>query len=188
MRNILLILLFFSSFLKSQSFSYQNCDSVDRIQKFYVDYNSGSTYNWSVSDGYILSQINNKVTVIFPDSNSVYVLSVVEYNSSGCPGYEKKVLIESKPCEIIWIPNTFTPDDDNLNDIFKIYGKVDEKDFVLEVYNKWGEMIFKSNNPEYGWDGRFNNKIAQDDVYVYKVICRVNKKYFIKYGTVTLLK
>ena len=188
MRIFLLIFIFLSSFLKSQSLSYQNCDSIDRIQKFYVDYHIGSTYNWSVSSGYILSQSNNRVTVIFPDSNTIYSINVIEYNENGCPGFIQKVLIESLPCQTIWIPNSFTPDYDGLNDIFKVVGDVDKKDFSLQIYNRWGQILFNTNNPEQGWDGKFNNSMSLDDVYVYKVICRINKRYFIKYGSVTLLK
>jgi gliding motility-associated-like protein len=188
MKLIVTLLLLFSFNLKSQIISYNNCDSVDRIQKFYVDFNNGSTYNWNLSNGSILFQDNNKVTVLFPDTNTNFVLSVVEFNQYGCQGDVKKIIIESKPCELIWIPSAFTPNDDNLNDTFKVVGKVDPKDFVLEIFNKWGERIFVSNNPNYGWDGKYKEQIVQDDVYVYKIICKINSKYFIKYGSVTLLK
>ena len=86
------------------------------------------------------------------------------------------------------MPSAFTPNDDNLNDVFKVVGKVDSKDFVLEIFNKWGERIFVSNDPSYGWDGTYKGRMVQDDVYVYKIICKINSKHFIKYGSVTLLK
>ena len=78
---VTLFLLFSFNFnLKSQTISYNNCDSVDRIQKFYVDFNDGSTYKWDLNNGTILSQDNNKVTVLFPDTNMNFVLSVVEFS------------------------------------------------------------------------------------------------------------
>ena len=188
MKLIVTLFLLFSFNLKSQTISYNNCDSVDRIQKFYVDFHPESTYKWYLNNGTILSQDNNRVTVMFPDTSTNFVLSVVEFNQYGCQGEVRKIIIESKSCELIWVPSAFTPNDDNLNDVFKVVGKVDSKDFVLEIFNKWGERIFVSNDPSYGWDGTYKGRMVQDDVYVYKIICKINSKHFIKYGSVTLLK
>ena len=70
MKLIVILFLLFSFNLKSQVISYNNCDSVDRIQKFYVEYSDGSTYKWDLNNGSILSQDNNRVTVLFPDTNT----------------------------------------------------------------------------------------------------------------------
>ena len=188
MKLIVTLFLLFSFNLKSQTISYNNCDSVDRIQKFYVDFHPESTYKWYLNNGTILSQDNNRVTVLFPDTNTNFILSVVEFNQYGCQGEVRKLIIESNSCELIWVPSAFTPDDDNLNDVFKIVGKVDSKDFILEIFNKWGERIFVSNDPNYGWNGYYNGRIVQNDLYVYKIICKIKSKHFIKYGSVTLLK
>ena len=86
------------------------------------------------------------------------------------------------------LPDTITSFKYDVPDVFKVVGKVDSKDFVLEIFNKWGERIFVSNDPSYGWDGTYKGRMVQDDVYVYKIICKINSKHFIKYGSVTLLK
>jgi gliding motility-associated-like protein len=189
MRLILIFLVLFSLDLKSQV-KINNCDYSDRVQTFYVDQNPGSTYYWSVSAGDIVTQDNNKITILFPDKTGQYVLSLIEVGENGCPGDERKLLIEILPCEeeVIWIPSAFTPNGDGRNDIFMIFGNVKSKDFTFEIYNRWGELIFLSQDPKLGWDGRYKGKFVQDDLYLYKLQCRVNSKIFVKNGTITLIK
>lgn len=189
MRWILIFLVLLSFDLKSQ-IVFNNCDYSDRVQSFYVDLTSGSTYYWSVSEGELLSQDNNKVTILFPDKFGKFVVSVIEISENGCPGDERKLLVESLPCEeeVIWIPSAFTPNGDGRNDIFNIFGNIKSKDYALEIYNRWGELIFLSNDPKLGWDGKYKGKSVQDDLYIYKLQCRINSKIFIKNGTITLIK
>ena len=190
MRLILTFLLLLSFNLRSQTLSFTNCDSTDRVQTFYVELNTGSTYNWSVTGGTIISQNSNRITVLFPNTESSFTISVVENNASGCPGEERKLLIESLPCKeaVIWIPSAFTPNSDGLNDIFYVMGLVSNEKFSFEIYNRWGERLFATNDPTIGWDGSYQGQIVQDDVYIYKVFCMVNSKYFAKYGSVSLLR
>jgi gliding motility-associated-like protein len=115
---------------------------------------------------------------------------VIENNASGCTGEERKLLVESLPCseEVVWIPSAFTPNGDGLNDVFYVMGLISDKKFSFEVYNRWGERVFATNDPNTGWDGTYNGKIVQDDIYVYKVFCTVNSRYLAKYGSISVLK
>ena len=72
-----------------------------------------------------------------------------------------------------FVPNCFTPNNDSHNDIFYPYARNIE-DYELLVFNRWGEIIFKSNNQTIGWDGSYNGQAAQEDVYVYKVLYSVD--------------
>jgi len=67
-----------------------------------------------------------------------------------------------------YIPNTFTPDGDGINDIFKPEMFCDFSNFKLNIYNRWGELIFQTDNPNLGWDGLSQNNNAQIGVYVYQ--------------------
>jgi hypothetical protein len=125
------LFLLFSFNLKSQTISYNNCDSVDRIQNFYVDFHPESTYKWYLNNGTILSQDNNRVTVVFPDTNTNFVLSVVEFNQYGCQGEVRKLIIESKSCELIWIPSAFTPNDDTVVLCFQV--SLDDDGYMIEI-------------------------------------------------------
>ena len=74
-------------------------------------------------------------------------------------------------CPNFGIPNAFTPNGDDLNDVFFVYG-VGLFEYELLIFNRWGQLIYKSNDQNEGWDGTVNGKPCQIDVYVYKIIYR----------------
>ena len=64
-------------------------------------------------------------------------------------------------------------------------------DYELLIFNRWGEVIFESRNPNIGWDGKFNGKLMQDGTYVWKITIRTTESKREKksyYGHVNLLK
>lgn len=74
--------------------------------------------------------------------------------------------------EPFYVPNSFTPNGDSQNDIFKpVAGSVSE--WELNIYTTWGDRIFTSNDPSAGWDGTYNDKSASVGSYVYEVKYRV---------------
>ena len=78
--------------------------------------------------------------------------------------------IKEKICDcFFYVPNTFTPNGDEVNNVFEVKLLCDFSDFHLLIFNRWGEIIFESYNLKYGWDGTYNNKIVVDGVYVYKL-------------------
>jgi gliding motility-associated-like protein len=94
----------------------------------------------------------------------------------------------------IKIPNAFTPNNDDINDEFKfVYPNfIDIENFTIEIYNRWGQKIFESNNPNFSWNGFFNSKEVMDGSYLYFVnidyFCgnKIDKK--ILKGLVEVLK
>jgi gliding motility-associated-like protein len=87
----------------------------------------------------------------------------------------------------VYIPNAFVPN--GINKIFKpVTVFVDKLDYTMKIFNKWGQLIFETNNPEQGWDGKVNGNLVQVGVYAYYIrIKNANGEYFQKWGTVTLL-
>ena len=68
----------------------------------------------------------------------------------------------------IYVPNTFTPNRDDHNEIFKPFTYfVSEKGYLFSIYNKYGSKIFETNNPQKGWDGSFQGSQVPNDNYVY---------------------
>jgi gliding motility-associated-like protein len=70
----------------------------------------------------------------------------------------------------LFVPNSFSPDGNEYNNQFKVSGYgIDAYTFLLEIYNRWGELIFASNNPEIGWDGSYGkkNELAPNGTYTY---------------------
>lgn len=85
------------------------------------------------------------------------------------------------------VPNVFSPNDDGVNDLFRVVhsGTIDVK--MFNVYNRWGQLVYESRNNE-GWDGRHNGKLAPSDVYVYHVIFELGGTEFDERGDLTLLR
>ena len=73
------------------------------------------------------------------------------------------------PSMSLYIPNTFTPNGDGINDTFGISGEA-IKEFNMIIYNRWGDQVFSSNNTNTRWDGTFQGKKVSSGTYVYKVI------------------
>ncbi len=105
---------------------------------------------------------------IFPDTGLTTVQLVVTH-MSGCMDTMIQ-LIDVIPQITYFLPNAFTPNEDSVNDFFRGKGLVDGlKDFKLSIWNRWGEMIFETNDPLEAWNGKKNNsgKISPNGVYVY---------------------
>jgi gliding motility-associated-like protein len=86
----------------------------------------------------------------------------------------------------VFIPTAFTPNSDGMNDMFRVKGE-NLQNFRLMVYDRWGEKIFESSNPNDGWDGTFKGNPVQNDTYVYQVTA-ANLKGSKLTGAVTLVR
>lgn len=96
---------------------------------------------------------------------------------------------------LLFIPNAFTPDGDYLNDVFNPGIAVDLpfNEYLLQIYNRWGEVVFESKNPLEGWDGSFRNMQASSGSYLWKIELQLQKdeesKYIQQYtGQLNLLR
>ena len=92
----------------------------------------------------------------------------------------------------IFVPQAFTPNGDNKNEVFKVVG-ANAKDFELLVFNRWGEQIFSSTDINQGWDGTCRGDKVQIDVYVWKLTYSENldtgkTKKHLRMGTVALVE
>ncbi len=72
-------------------------------------------------------------------------------------------------CTDFWIPNSFTPNGDGLNDVFRVFTSADEDvlRYSLFIYNRWGELVYYSNDVREWWDGKFKGQDAPVGVYNY---------------------
>ncbi|MBP6873028.1 MAG: gliding motility-associated C-terminal domain-containing protein [Bacteroidales bacterium] len=96
----------------------------------------------------------------------------------GCLGSDSvyvKLTSEEIPETHLFIPNAFTPDGDGVNDTFlALYSGNDISHFTMDVYDRWGGRIFRSENILVGWDGKKNGKECPGGVYVYKIVFSVD--------------
>jgi gliding motility-associated-like protein len=150
---------------------------------------NGNTYNWNFA-GLGTSNASNP-SYSFPyDSGGVYNVCLNAISINGCVDticHTVEILDEF----LFYAPNAFTPDGDGVNDIFKpVIQGFKPDSYQLMIFNRWGELIFQSNNVDIGWDGTHKNMKAKEDTYVWKVtvkkLINEDKKSFT--GHVNLLR
>jgi gliding motility-associated-like protein len=143
-------------------------------------------YEWSSSTGDLIEPIPNPV--VTPNEATTYSVTVTDEH--GCTGTATlTVPVITPECneEEIFLPNAFTPNDDNENDILYLRGNY-ILSMEIHIYNRWGEEVFTSNDINIGWDGTYKGKKLEPDVFGYylNVGCPGDKSYFEK-GNITLL-
>lgn len=145
---------------------------------------------WDFGDGETLSPSTSSPVHDFPNEQpGVFTTTLIVQNANGCYDtvlHDIRILSEFA----FFIPNAFTPNDDGSNDYFNGAG-VGITVYDLWIYDRWGNMIFHSEDLNHHWDGRAKNgsEIAQQDVYVWKVkLTDVFEKVHDYMGTVTLVK
>lgn len=88
----------------------------------------------------------------------------------------------------LYVPTAFTPNGDDLNDIFSSFGEFVEE-FDMEIYDRWGKLIFHGTDQQKGWDGRINGQAASEGVYVFKIrVVGYDGQVLTRSGSVTLLR
>jgi gliding motility-associated-like protein len=88
-----------------------------------------------------------------------------------------------------WFPDAFTADENGLNDAFRLKYSCEVSHFQIEIFDRWGSMLFESNNPDFSWDGKSGGKICMEGVYVYHVEFRsATGMRYERRGTITLLR
>lgn len=115
-------------------------------------------------------------TFSFPDGEvGQYPVTLIVETELGCSDtvtYMMNVVEDV----LFYAPNTFTPDGDEFNQTWKAeISGIDESNFELLIFNRWGELIWESRDPNVGWDGTYNGKIVQDGTYGW--VARVGVPY-----------
>ncbi len=121
----------------------------------------------------------------------IYYPKLVVENEYGCKDTAVKK-IEVQDEFTLYVPTAFSPDGDNINDGFRAVGHgIDLNNYFIGVYDRWGEIIWKSNDLFEYWDGyaKDGDKIVQNGVYVWKVVCKdIFGNEHEKAGTVTVIR
>lgn len=164
--------------------TFVNCMNDDRNIFYSTSFTPGSTYHWNLN-GNDFPDTTNYVYVGFPNiSNFTSNLSVYEVNEFGCIGPESMIFVYSEKCGEVYIPNSFSPNGDNVNDHFRVYTNGQIEEFKMSVYDRWGLVVytFGGQNDEWVADN------IQNDVYVYKFSGMVASRWVNKIGHVTLIR
>jgi len=144
--------------------TYTNCGDMVP-QEYQVSYDVDKTYYWDISQGQIIYDQDNSITVQWPDSIGTYIISVytTRFGCEGDTSYHE-VIVEECPYLQIFIPNSFTPNEDNNNETFYVRGADGDKIESMMIFNRWGHRVYETTNNT-PWDG----KGCQTGVYGYSI-------------------
>jgi gliding motility-associated-like protein len=146
----------------------------------------GVSYTWS-PDLYISRNNGNKITVK-PYQSTTYI--VQGRDETGCTGMDSvTVFFFNEGTQKLFMPTAFTPNGDGLNDIIRPIFIGPAANYDFRVYNRWGQLIYRSKTPGMGWDGMLKGMPQKSDVYVFYITAEgdCNGKFERK-GTFALIR
>lgn len=152
-------------------FSYSPDDptSISNVVTFSDQSQGANRWLWNFGDGGT-SVLANPMHV-FRDTG-VFVVSQIVTHPSGCRD-TATLNVDVRPEVRFHLPNAFSPNGDGLNDLYKGVGIMEgAQNFQMSIWNRWGEMIFETNNPNEGWNGRIQNTGKDVPLGVYVVYVR----------------
>jgi len=119
----------------------------------------------------LIAQNTPNVNLSF-DSIGTYEMVLVY--DDGCHVSDTlKALIQAESCSqnlcLVEVPNVFTPDDSQANDFFELAANCQLESFHITIFNRWGEAVFESNDPQFQWDGSYKSRALSEGVYFYKL-------------------
>ena len=151
----------------------------------------GTSYTWDINGQ---GASGENVTYNVPSITSGEFQACLEVvGPGGCMDAQCYTVVVSSE-SYIFVPNSFTPDADGTNDVFApvIAGLTSDYRYSIRIYNRWGEVIFESNDPNEVWTGNVHNGgyYAQEDAYVYEITLqlRAGEPPFRKVGSVVLIR
>ena len=153
-----------------KNMTLQNGDSI-KLMPNVNNNNNNLTWLWSPPIG--LSCTNCATPTLTPLSKNRYHLTVRD-KQFGCMASDS-FFVNIILCTKVYIPNAFSPNDDNLNDVFTAYGSDCAKGIKkMSIFNRWGNLVYSVENTALGsvaqgWNGKYNGKALPMGVYVYVI-------------------
>ena len=153
---------------------------------------SGNLVNlWDFGDGNQLVNSLNTIEYSYPFSEGDYLIKLTVSSIDGCMDSTEQ-LIQIKGDVIYYVPNCFTPDGDEFNNSFLpiFTSGFDPMNYELTIYNRWGEIVFVSENHLTAWNGSYNNMICPDGIYSYIIKYKIPDLDLFKYisGQINLIR
>ena len=140
-------------------------------------------YTWqdgSKDSVLLVSQSGTYWVSAYIEDYKITVTDTIRVNYTDC----------TPPKYLLWIPNSFTPNGDGLNDIFKPETLAEIEEYTMLIFNRWGQQIFESNNINKAWDGKYKGRIVESGVYTYRIEAtdKLTKEKKVYNGRVTLIQ
>ncbi len=157
----------------------QDIDTICKGTSTTLTASGGSNFLWSTGE-------TTASILIAPYLTSTYTVTASNtLNNVECTATATTQL-NVRNCNMIYIPNSFAPF--GLNPIFKPMGEIKSaRNYSFQIFNRWGQLIFETSDPEKGWDGKHNGEYVQSGAYIYYLKFDNIDEKFEKVGTVTIL-
>src|SRR5690554_586589 len=131
----------------------------------------GDSFEWLFGDEEISTE--TQATHKYDLEETSYTVTLIATSNLGCTDTTSLVILVEEPL-IYFIPNTFTPDGNNVNQTFKpiFTSGFDPLDYHLTIFNRWGEKVFESYDANFGWDGTYGMDgygLVKEGTYVYTI-------------------
>jgi gliding motility-associated-like protein len=129
-----------------------------------------STWEWQSLGAETINSAGSSAIFTYPQGQvGTYPITLFVTTAQGCSD-SITLEIEIVPDIILYVPNSFTPDDDEHNQNWGInIDGIDFENFQLVVYNRWGELIWESKDARESWNGTYNNSIVPSGTYIWKI-------------------
>ena len=169
-------------------FSYTLLPSPDEVRLQMNNLSSADvvTNNWDMDKG-ITSQMSNPIAVYTDSGRFSLTLEVI--NAAGCSDTFNLKTGLYYPEFVFYLPTVFSPNGNGINDIFKPNGSQYNRKYTMEIFNRWGQRVFITNDVTQGWDGTYQDKECPDGIYhCYVRIMPMKGPLKSYYSGVTLLR
>lgn len=136
-----------------------------------VNFAATSNYNivtWYWSPSAEMSCYDCRATSVIANESRTYYVNVTDEN--GCPAMDSVSVKVIRTCEgDIWVPNAFTPNGDEVNDKFMVRSTGFAQLVYFRVFDRWGNLVYITDDINQGWDGKYHGAMVNPDVYVWWV-------------------
>ena len=161
-----------------------NPATIIKGESIILNASGGGTYQWAPAGSLNCSTCVSPLAT--PTANTIYCVFVTDINS--CTDSACIAITVEIPCEPLFIPNAFSPNDDGENDILFVIGNCIKK-LELKIYDRWGEKVFETADPTQGWDGSYIGKAENTAMFTYYISATLsNNEKITKTGNISLIK
>lgn len=177
-------------------FTYASANvGAQNTEVYFSNTSTGAnSYEWLFDEGQSISTEINPTYTFTNELGGSYEVTLIAYSSIGCSD-TTFTTINLEEDLLFFIPNAFTPDGDEFNQIFQpvFTSGFDPYDFNMTIFNRYGEIIFETNDASIGWDGTLqsaNNTAVQNGIYTWKIEFKtlLNDERKVLVGHVNLLR
>ena len=173
------------------NFTYDPTESFipNTLVNFTNTSTGGNMYFWDIA-GFRNSTDSNERYEFPKTDGGIYPVTLTVTNEGGCSDQVTKNVTIKNPLNV-WIPNSFTPNDDGLNDVFRvIFNNNSVEEYSIHIFNRWGELMFYSEELDFEWDGTHNGEKVPNGTYIWKIIGKEQfaTESFTKIGHITLTR